>query len=193
MTWKKISDSGDLKIFEKSSSRLNIRIEARLTDRGWEIYKNYNDGENNKLIEEYAVENEKELDELMESLKRDRDLSEKDIDVINRLKKAEHKFAFKRLYKGNDSEKWSIVVNGGNENFVLVKYGENLVIDLLLHEKYRFIAERFMDEIYKTLIDDDSALKITENIHYFTKSTTRREELPKNVYVNNIEMTFGDL
>ena len=56
MRWKKVTDTADLLVYEKIKKELNIRIEARSTEDGWEVFKNYNDGKQSGYVEEYFTD-----------------------------------------------------------------------------------------------------------------------------------------
>ena len=71
MVWKKLSQTEDLISFEKKKKNLNIRIECRLNNKKWEIFKTYSDGTKSSFIEEYQADTKEEALDLVDKRSED--------------------------------------------------------------------------------------------------------------------------
>ena len=183
MKWKKIFNNPDLISFEKKNKGHNIRIEARANnDRSWDIYKTYFDKNESKFTEGYKARNKGEALQLIGSLKNEKDLKKKDIESIKRNKKNIKKFiSIRRLYNEINVEKWAVnISNEKNSGILIIRYNDPVEIDLIMHEKHKYFESRIIDEIKNTLGLKSMDEKVVQNIYYFNKHTSSKENSPNS-------------
>ena len=97
MSWKKIADSNDLIVFENRANKYKIKIEARRKDYGWEVFKTKIKGETADLISEHLTDNKKQVLQLINKLKNDKNIN---------VKKRQLSTSLKRIYKEDFIDYW---------------------------------------------------------------------------------------
>ncbi len=186
MDWKKRIVSNDLISYEKRNKSLKVVIEARHShEQGWEVFKIYNYQKKN-FIEEYSVYDKSEAKNLISKLKKERDLTVKQISDLDRIK-SEFNMRVKREYKSENIEKWLFRVNDQKfENFFVVHQGDDLTLDLVICDKYRLLEKDILEEIANILNIDMIEGECTQNVYFYSsKSEYHTEPSGKN------EVVFG--
>jgi len=59
--WKKVHESKDVICFEKQTKKDNLRIEARLEEGAWHIYKTKYNGEKSNLVQQEVLSPSKDI------------------------------------------------------------------------------------------------------------------------------------
>jgi hypothetical protein len=188
MGWKKVVESKDLIVLEKSQKGRKIKIEARKNDESaWEIFKTQIKGDASSLISECIVEDKKEMKQILEKLK-------KEITSKSSPSKANVRLALKRKYKEDFVEKWVFFIGKDKiKNIMIVKLDNVIDADLVMHEKYRPVERKIL-----SLIEDQLGLKelgdiINYEIFYFKKETKIRETSSPEYNMDvDIEFRHGD-
>jgi len=192
--WKTISSSSDLISFEKKAGNgYRIRIEARLDKGLWNIFKTYCRGNEVSFMEEYTTETRQEAQNVVRSLQKEQDLPPAE---IMRIRKARKKFSLKmqREYKEYEVEKWLFSVNSESMvNFATVRFYESIGVDVVLHESYRFLESRILDEIVHMLGLKEFGLDIEKRVYFFSRRTILRSRPKrKGMLISKMEMEFSD-
>ena len=171
MSWKKVAESSDLIILEKSLKNYKLKIEARKNEEVWEIFKTKVNGESSNLISEFTLDNKREVKELINKLKRDefRGLKNKN------SKKGELGISLKRVFKEEFVEKWFFHIrNSKSKSFILIRFDKEICVDLVLDEKYRPYEKKILPEIEDKLGLRDLGETINYDIYYFKKQNFLR-------------------
>lgn len=184
MEWKKVNDTNDLVVYEKEKKGINIRIEARCTDDGWEIYKNYINEKKSDFVEEFFAGTKEEADSIISKLMNKKDLSPREIRELTLQKNQKIRVNIQRAYKDINVEKWTFSVNGEhNNNFVVVRFGDSLDVDIVLEKKYVTNEIKITEDLMKSLGIEDMPKDIFYNVYYFVKKNSyesiRRDFLDK--------------
>ncbi|MFP4112331.1 MAG: hypothetical protein ACLFPQ_04490 [Candidatus Woesearchaeota archaeon] len=169
--WKCLVDSEELIAYEKVKSNLMVRIEARLSEKMWEIYKTYHSmtGKLN-FTEEYEANDRKNAVQIITKIKKEI-LDEDKIKKIQALKK-NLSIKIKRLYKEQNVEKWSFSINDEDySNFIIVRYSTDIEMDILSDERYKYVETEILDEINKVLGINEFETDIVQNIFFFSKKS----------------------
>ncbi len=189
--WAKKAETDDLISYEKKHQGRAIRIEARLVNGKWEIYKTYHRDEQCDYVEEYKTDHKQKALDLIETLKKEKDLT---LQEINKIKKFEGKkinLKLKRAYKEYDVEKWYFSINNeGFINFVVARYAEEIHVDIVLHEKYRYYESKILDELDEMLKLADFG-HIHEHVYFFKKHTAYNKKSKRGYLMGKIEMDIG--
>ncbi|MFT4343874.1 MAG: hypothetical protein ACMXYE_03960 [Candidatus Woesearchaeota archaeon] len=171
MVWKKLLETKDLIAYEKTSGSSTARIEARYKNGRWRVYKTFN----NKLktglssVREYIASSRKEVNFLVNTLRKEKDVSKTDIfsEPIS--------ISIERCYKEEYVEKWRFTIDDFNsDNFVIVHFDSEIKLDIIIHEHYnafeRVILERLISALGLKNIGD----KICYDFFYFRKHSAKR-------------------
>jgi len=191
--WKKLSDTNDLLSYEKSRKNFKVRIEARLTDDSWNIYKTYFTDQRVNFVEEYSASSQKEVRKIIKAMVKEKDLSLSDIKSIKKLSKSKPEIRLERAYKEYDVEKWFFSVGDDEkQNFITIRFGENIDIDVVLHEHYRFLERTIIQELIFILGLDKFEINTNQNVYFFNKKTHAKTRIKgKNIIIGKIEMGSG--
>ena len=185
--WKKLVESKDIVSYEKSREDLRIIIEARYEDGSWEILKKYL-GKEVDFVEQYYANSLPELKSLVGKLKTEKDLSVDEIKNINNFKKKRLKIDIRRAYKEKNVEKWFFSLTGIYANFIVVRYGDVIELDVVMNERYKYIEEKLIDKLIDSLGLDVLERDISHNIYYFTKKNSFfMENTSPELIINQIE------
>jgi len=188
MRWKKVTETNDLLIYEKRKKELNIRIEARSTDEGWEIFKNYNDGKKCGFVEEFFTETKKEALEHVTQLINEKDLSKKEIKTISEIRKKKATIRLYRLYKEKNIEKWLCSVDNDNKaGFIVVRFNDSIEVDIVLKEKHRFIEDQIVDDVVKILGLNEFCTTIEHNVYYYGKHSSYSTEYNDKLMIGKLD------
>ncbi|MFH1649774.1 MAG: hypothetical protein ABIA93_04450 [Candidatus Woesearchaeota archaeon] len=189
MTWRTISNSEDLKAFEKKAKDGRVRIEARLGDKGWEVYKTYVHDGHSYLTGRYHVK-ESDLNRTILRLKREKLLSPQEAKTVQQESSVD--FRFERAYKEDFIEKW-VFKSKSTHNFLVVRYDENITVDVVLDDRYKPLEGEVLEQIRKTLgFEDLGEVKFT--LYYYHHRSERRDESKRSygVVVGRFELDFED-
>jgi hypothetical protein len=190
MNWKKVTESKDLIIFEKDVSDCKFRIEARKTDASmWEVFKTKVKGESSSLISEYTLNSKNQVKELIKKLQEEKNLTEIELQELISLKSVN--VSLKRAYKEEFIEKWFFTVNGEkNQNFLVAKYDDNITMDIIMHDKYKFNEKEITAQLEEKLGLSDFGVSVDYTIYYFRSSTSRRQNVGNEYNFNFIDIEF---
>jgi hypothetical protein len=179
MTWLIISDTDDVKAFERRTKDFSVRIEARSAEQGWDVFKSYVDGHRSYLTENYHVDSLPELGRLLSRLKREKVLSRSELQASHL--ESSLNFSFERAYKEDFIEKWVFRADG-TENFLVVRYDETISLDVVIAERYRVHEARVVERIRKTLgLDDLGDVKMT--FYYYRQRSEIEAQSKKSLGV----------
>lgn len=172
MTWRTISDTEEVKAFERRTKDFSVRIEARSAGAGWDVFKSYVDEHRSYLTERHHVSESRELVRLLSRLKRDRVLTRSELKASQEASSLN--FSFERAYKEDFIEKW-VFRSDGTDNFLVVRYDEVVEVDIVLSEKYKPFEDQVLEKIRRTLGLDDAGETRT-NLYYFRQRSERSDE-----------------
>jgi hypothetical protein len=169
--WKCLVDSNELITYEKIKSNMKVRIEARYSDSLWEIYKTYHSVSGDvSFTEEYEAPNRKKALGIISKIKKEV-LDEKKIKSIESLRK-NLVINVKRNYKELNVEKWAFAVNDEEyNNYVIVRYSDDIEMDVLADEKFKYIETEIIEELNRILGLNDFGKDIIQNIFFFSKKS----------------------
>jgi len=192
LRWIKLFETQDTIAYEKRKKDLKIRIEARLSERSWEVFKIYNSDKNRNrinLIQEYTTKSLPETKHLIEKLKHEKDL---DINKIKEIKKKEHdplNIEFKREYKEEYVEKWFFSIQQEHqENMLFVRFENTITMDVLLHEKYQFIEQQIIEQIVEQLGLKSINPQMAISVYYYSKHKKRKTKSDDRILLARLEM-----
>lgn len=192
MYWKKIFETEELISFEKKKKNLGIRIEGSLNKKGqWDIYKVYYDGKGLNHVEEYSAENREQALDLINKMKKKKDQSIDKIKMISgnkvvakKLDNKEISFCIKRVYMEENIEKWIFSLEKTiKNNFVVVRFGEETKLDLVIHEKYKLLEEEIIKSITLALGLDELEREISWDVYYFRQH--KKGDIKNNSWKKN--------
>lgn len=191
--WIVLDNASDIVSLEKKSGTLTIRIEARLVDGAWSIFKTYFDAKNFNHVEEYYAESITETLEMIEKLKNEKELTKSQILALRRQQKEDVTIQVRRIFKELDSEKWNFTVNQENgTNFFIINYEDAIQIDIVLFEKYAPFEKQIVSEITKTMGIEKYGVDTMINIYYFSKRKKQTHEQDKQqVMIGKIDIGFN--
>ena len=190
MAWKKIADSNELIVLENDMKEYKLKIEARKTkEYGWEVFKTQVKGNSSNLISEYVLEDKRQVSRLIEKLKKEtsvkRNLPRRNSSVS---------ISLKRDYKEDFVEKWYFFIGDRDiRNFLVVKFDNNIKVDIVLHEKYRYYEQTILDQVEEKLGLNGLGESISHNIYYFRKTAGSKKVSDASEYnFNFIDIEFED-
>ena len=188
--WKKIVESSELVSYEKKKKDLNIRIEARLDKKKWHIFKRYFNDNGINLVENYTSADKSEVLFLIDDLLEEKDLSVGSIHDIIQMKKSGVSIRIFRDFKDYETEKWFFNVNDDKiRNWITVSFSENITADIVMHEKYRHIADSIKESLVKSLGLRKFSCNIEENCYFFAKTSYSKTNIDnKGMIISEIKM-----
>ena len=187
--WKKITESQDLISYKKDKSDKQIVIEARMMDGRWEIYKTYQYGMN-RLVQEYTADDKSDALHLIETLKKEKDLSNDEIEHIRKFESQNIKINLERAYKEYDVEKWLFSINDEpKDNFIIVRFAEEIEADVVMHERYRRLERKILEKLQQSLKLEDELLR--QSVFFYKEKKDYGQDRRK-VFVGRIEMGFSE-
>ncbi|MEM4396816.1 MAG: hypothetical protein QXR30_04135 [Candidatus Woesearchaeota archaeon] len=157
-SWKKVIDNADLKVYEFSNGKEKKIVEARLENDKWHIIKKENDSVNEFLVDKNDFESMLKMIFEEKTVKNN---------VAKKHKKESNFIKFYRYFKDSNSEKWTISINNESySNFLYLYVGDLIVVDVILHIKYKPIQKKIFDEIKVVLgiYNED----IEWNVYYYS-------------------------
>ncbi len=155
----------------KQKDEYRVIIEARQYDDGWEIVKKYL-GSGINFAETYTAHTLEEVRKVLKHLRQEKDLSRSEIKDISRFKKKSPKVYIKRGWKEPNVEKWFFSISEDYANYVVVRYGKELMVDIVMEEQLKYIEEKLLAKLYGVLGISDEPFPIQQNIYYFSKKTS---------------------
>jgi hypothetical protein len=185
MSWKKVAESNELIILEKSLKNYKLKIEARKNHNVWEIFKTKVNGESSNLISEYTLDNKKEVKELINKLKNEEFSGLK---IKGSSKNKGLGISLKRVFKEEFVEKWFFNIgNNKIKNFILIRFDKEISVDIVLNDKYRPYEKKLLPEIEDMLGLRELGESINYDIYYFKKqnllkSSQKGEEYNVDVF-----------
>ncbi len=194
--WKKIAETNDLISVEKDTPyNYKVRIEARLNKGYWQIFKTYFTDKEVAFSEEYTTETKPDALNIIIALKKEKDLTIPELKIVKKLLDSPLKIKVERAFKEYEVEKWQFSVNDDSfMNFATVRYCEYVAIDIVMHEKYRFIERKILEELINVLGLKEFGLEIFKNVYFFNKRTFYKSKPKrKGVVISKIEVDFGGL
>ncbi|MFH1054324.1 MAG: hypothetical protein V1740_07935 [Candidatus Woesearchaeota archaeon] len=191
--WTKISEQKDLISYKKSANDKTVIIEARFDNDIWKIYKTYQINGKNKLVREYNTNSRDSAMTIIEDLKKEKDISVRSIIDLSKKEREPLNLKLKREYKEYDVEKWSFSINNEKRvNVIIIRYADELIIDFILHEKYRNVERKIIKNIFSTLNLDDFIGSVNQNIYYFIDESHYRKDEKKGFLIGKIEMDLSE-
>lgn len=169
--WKKLIQDTDTISYIKDGTDIRVIIEARQYDDGWEIVKKYIGGGVN-FVETYSAQTSSELRRLLKQLRAERDLSKNEIRDITNFRKKSLKVLVKRGWKENGVEKWFFSINDDFNNFITVRYGKEIDVDIVMEEQLKYIEEKLTQRLFDVLGLQEVDLAINQHIYYYSKKAT---------------------
>ncbi len=193
--WKKLTETEDLLSIEKETPyKSRVRIEARCSKGYWQVFKTYFNEREVSFTEEYTTETKPEAMNIITVLKKEKDLMPSEIKYIKKILRKKLSLKIERVYKEYEVEKWNFSVNDDSAvNFATIRYCEHIDIDIVMHEKYRFIERKVLEELINVLGLKEFGLDINKNVYFFTKKTFYKSKPKRNgLVVSKIQMDFND-
>ncbi|MBT3720570.1 hypothetical protein HN789_00615 [archaeon] len=185
MAWKKIAESNDLIVLEKQFKKHKLKIEARKNSYGWEVFRTKVNGASSSLISEHILDTKKEAIQLIDKLKKETKIKVKEIQKTAEI-------SLMRVYKEEFVEKWYFIVNDGKiKNFLVVKYDNNIKVDIVMHELYRLYEDEIISQIEKSLGLKELGESSVFEIYYFKRAIKNRENAPQKSLID-IEFGFDE-
>ena len=181
--WKKTAESDELIVFEKQLKQHKLKIEARKNNSGWEVFKTKVRGNNADLISEHLLDNKNQVVKLIDRLKKEK----KNIPI----QKGIH-ISLKRVYKEEFIEKWFFKINNEEfKNFLLIKFDDDIKVDVVMHEKYTTSEKSIMEHVENNLGLEELGDSIQYDVFYYKQ---HKYESKKDYNINylDIEVGFGD-
>lgn len=169
--WKKLVSTSDTITYCKTKGDHSIIIEARHYDTGWEIVKKYT-GDDLNFTEQYTASTEEELKNLINRLRSERELSTTEIKTIGQFRKKQLKLDLKRAYQERGIEKWVFAFNGAYNNHVVIHYGKQIHVDVVMEEKLKYIEEKIVMKLFESFGLDQSDADTELSIFYYTKKAS---------------------
>ena len=192
--WKKLSETKDLVVYENEDNAIQVRIEARLVNNEWQVFRRYFNDMGISLTEEFLCDTMEETLTLIGNLQKEKELTLPQLENIMRLKHKKLNIKLSRAYKEYDVEKWFFSVNNeGFTNIVTVRYADEIEVDVVMHEKYHYIENKVLDELNKSLGLSKFGTQVRENVYFFNKRTSYKKYGNKKSWVvSGIGVEFGE-
>lgn len=189
--WLKVNEAKDVISYKKADGVKTTIIEARLEDSLWKIYKTYQVKGINKLVKEYTAHTKNEALSVIDHLKGEKEISSKKIDKIVQEANSIH-LHMHRDYKEYDVEKWNFSVNTDKKiNFVIIRYADEVIVDIVLHDKFKGMEKSILNKLFSTLNLDEIGASIIQNVYFFSDENHSSKESKKGMLIGKIEMDFG--
>jgi len=182
--WKKILEAKELLSYEKATSELNVRIEARKEVNRWLIYLKYYN-KNLNFTEEYTCKSEDEAREIIKCLQDSKLKTIKELSQLKLLQGKNLNVNLKRDFRDYNLEKWNFTINNDNHNNHLIfRETDFNEVEIIMNEKYRAVEERLINKISTMLGLGSSTLRTKITIYYFNNES--KYYLEEN-YLENVE------
>ncbi len=192
--WENTVDSDDLLCHERKFKEFNVRIEARKNvdseSKKWEIFRTYYNDTSLNYTEEFFTTTRDKAEALIETLMRDKLLTNHELTKIKLEQRKGIKLNINRVFKDYNVEKWIVCVNHEKEkNVVYIRDAEMLEIDFIMNEKYKHIMKKVSKEFIKILGYNNSIFDKATNVYYFKEKTERYSKASsKNILVSKVEV-----
>ena len=183
--WKKLINDSETVSYVKNLGEYRIIIEARHYPDGWEIIKKYV-GSGINFSEQYTAQTSSELKAVLKQLRSEKELTRTEIRDIARFKKKNLRVSIRRAYKTDSVEKWHFSIQDNFANFITVRYGKELDVDIVMEEQLKYIEEKILGKLYETLGLDFEDAPISQHVYYFSKKTDYYLEAPED----DVEVEF---
>ena len=188
--WVKVAEDKEVISYRKKMRDRTIIIEARFEDDFWHVYKTQQMKGSNKIVHEYKAEDREEVIALINQLKKEKSAKE---NKPVRISARSVKIHIHRSYKEYDVEKWLFSINNDIRlNAAIIRYADEIVIDLLIHESFRDIEKLILKRLFKILNLDEFSSSIQQNIYFFSDEKHFQKQGPKGMIVNNVEIGFEE-
>lgn len=168
--WKKLVHDAETISYVKDLSEYRVIIEARQYDDGWEIVKKYLGGGLN-FVETYNAQSTAELRRLLKQLRSEKDLSRNEIKDITKFKKRSLRVLVRRGWKEAEVEKWFFSIGDDFTNYICVRYGRDIDVDIVMEEQLKYIEEKIIDKLFDVLGLREENRSINQSVYYYTKKT----------------------
>jgi hypothetical protein len=186
--WEKISSSEDLICYEKKKKELSVRLEARALEDKWVIYRGFFKDKLN-YTEEYSVKTREEAEKMMDELKREKDITSKELIQLLKQKNKRINLKLKRAYREDAVEKWFFIINDEDiENFFIIRESEGIDIDIILNIKYKHKENEIVNEIIYAMALDNLLYDTNYKIYYFNDS--KEGFFGNKKTINKFEISF---
>ncbi|MBN1377087.1 hypothetical protein JW949_01995 [Candidatus Woesearchaeota archaeon] len=180
MAWKKVIDTKELIVFEKKFKKHKLKIEARLNNnKKWEVYKSSLHHNSSSLISQDVLNSRQDV---LNLIKKKNTLSKKIRTKFN--------LNLRRIYKEEYFEKWSFTIDDDQkENVLFLRFGEEIAVDVVLHETFKRIENLILKKISNTLGFRDLNDSFEYNVYYFSSCSTinKKDQKP------HAEIVFGKI
>lgn len=191
--WEKKIDTEDLIVYEKKLKTVLIKIEARLTDSKWDVFKQYLASKRKKLshVEQFSATNKEELDFVLKKLMK-KNLSVKQIEDIKLQSKKVNHLNLTRDFKEYCMEKWVFTVNTDKyKNLIFIKFDEVTELDVILHESYKPIRKSIKQEVIETFNLKNQSSEVVLNFFFYSdKCSSEVNNSKKGMLVGKVEIGF---
>ena len=191
MMWKQIANSEDLICYEKKKSeKISIRIEARQKGKNnWEVYKIYHTDTKCLHVNEYEAGTKNHAEELIDKLKSEPEIDEKELMEAQIIKKSRLDIKMKRAYKEPYVEKWVLKINDMKDSgIIVIREGEFIEMDILLNKKFEDNEKEILNELNRTFGIRKNFEDFMQHIYYFTKTSRY-----KSGFKGQAQMVFGKI
>ena len=190
MMWKKIIDTNEIQAYEKKTSDYTVRIEARNADGRWDVFKSYHNQKDLNHTIEYTLASRQHLNAFIAKLKASRDLSLEEIRLIKSKKSLN--IEVKRAYKELDVEKWYFRVDNEKvQNFVVIRYGEEVEVDIVVHSLYKPYESMIMASLNQIFGLERFSANLISNIYFFDKQSNYKSDASRReLLLGSVEMGF---
>lgn len=175
--WKKLLDTKDLIAYEKSLKNAKIRLEARLKNNRWRVYKTYNPvvrdidaKESISQVKEYIAASRDEAQLLLNDLQHEDD----SVSVKSNLGMKMLKLDMRRCYKEEFVEKWKFTIDDFSEdNFVVARFDAEIKLDVILHERYNPLEKQILEKLISSLGLKEISNRIKYDFYYFKRHSAK--------------------
>lgn len=192
MMWKKIVDSGELMIYEQVKNDMQIRIEARLAEKNkWQVFKKYSSKDSLSHVEDFMAGSKDELKFILSKLMK-KNHTTKQLEKLKLSSSKLPRVSFKRDFKEYCMEKWKFTVDSEKiANLVFIKFDEMTELDIIMHEKYKPVKDRVMEEISTTFNLDNQDTDVSINIFFYGDSYYDKKSLDAaDFMLGNLEIGY---
>ncbi|HIH37941.1 hypothetical protein J4460_08430 [Candidatus Woesearchaeota archaeon] len=185
--WKKVHESKDVICFEKQTKKDNLRIEARLEEGAWHIYKTKYNGEKSNLVQQEVLSPSKDImKKIKEMMMNQRPREQKKVQKSDRVD-----VKLFREYKEYDVEKWFFTVNGSPERcFIIARYGDEIKVDIVMADYLRPHEEGIIASLFEQLGLDSFFEELVLDVYYFSKESHHRRK--REMLIQQVEFGFSD-
>lgn len=189
--WVKVAEDKEVISYKKKMRDRTVIIEARFEGDFWHVYKTQQMKGSSKIVHEYKAEDREEVMHLISRLKKEKRTTADSKPISSSTRSV--KIHIHRSYKEYDVEKWLFSINNDIRlNAAIIRYADEIVIDLLIHESFRDIERLILKRLFKMLNLDEFSSSIQQNIYFFSDEKHSQRQGPKGIIVNDVEIGFEE-